>query len=248
MTGLDDILSGSPTQETPPSAPVRADPGSTPDRAPPGEMQTDFGSDKTLVDDRSERAVPPAAEQEASHVPVQALKDERRKRQELERRMQAYEANMRQAQQQPPPDVYQDPEGALSHVRQQFQHELTRTRLDMSVAMARTQHQDYEDAETAFIEAVHANPNLYNQMLNDPHPAGFAYRVGKQVQAYREIGSDPVTYRDKVRQEIEAERGGTQRPRSSLPPSLASARDTNGRFAPAWGGPTPLKDILSPRK
>jgi hypothetical protein len=172
--------------------------------------------------------------------------------------MAAYEAQVQQpAPQVNRPDLFEDPDGALNYVQHQFQQQLTRTRLDMSVAMAKTQFQDYEQAEAAFVDAVKANPTLYDQMLNDPHPAGFAYRVGKQVEALREIGSDPNAYKTKIRQELEAElrkqieseqRSGQAAVRSSIPPSLAAARDTNGRFAPGWSGAPPLKDILAPRK
>lgn len=261
MTGLNEILNGSPE---PAPSPVPEPAREERPREPTGAPLTDFPRrDADPAEEPREPAAPPAAEQEPDHVPISALKDERRKRQqaeqELQKRMAAYEAQMQQFQQPAPPrpDLFEDPDGALEHMQQQFQRQLVRTRLDMSVAMAKTQHTDYADAEAAFVEAVKANPSLYDQMLQDPHPAGFAYRVGKQVEALREIGGDPHAYREKVRKEIEADlrrQWETDQPaasipqRSSIPPSLANARDTNGRFRPAWNGPTPLKDILAPRK
>lgn len=192
-------------------------------------------------------------------MPVTALRDERRKRQDLERKLAEYEQQVQRAQAPPPPqrpDLFEDPDGALEHIQTQFRQELTRQRLDMSVTMAKSQHDDYPEAEAAFVAAVHANPGLYDQMMADPHPAGFAYRVGQQVMALREIGPDPVAYRERVRKEYEAElrQGQPEQPadrsppRQSLPPSLAGGRDTSGRFAPAWGGPPSLKDILAPRR
>lgn len=279
MTDLDTLLSGGPTREAP--SPVRnpepvpepapvPQPRETPPPPPPGERVTDFGR-RSADPEPVDPAVPPAAEQEPDHVPVAALKDERKKRQESERIAKEYAEKLaayeRQMQQSPPPapparpDLFENPDGALDYVQQQFQQQLVRTKLDMSVAMARSQHEDYGEAEAAFVDAVRANPSLYDQMMADPHPAGFAYRVGKQVAALRDIGGDPEAYRAKVRADLEAElrqqweaerqSNGSGRPtpsRPSLPPSLAGGRDTNGRFAPAWSGPTPLKDILAPAK
>jgi hypothetical protein len=248
MTDLDTILSGS-SQDAGHSAPA---PEPT-----PGEPQRHF--ERESPDPAAAPSAPPTLEQEPPQVPVQALQDERRRRQaaeaELQRRMAAYEQHFAQQEAPRRPDVFENPDGAFDYVQQQFEQRLTRTRLDMSVAMAKTQYPDYETAEAAFVEAVHANPTLYEQMLQDPHPAGFAYRVGTQVQALRDIGGDPNAYRQKLRQEIEAEVRRElhqperhQPPRSSIPPSLASARDSSGRFMPAWGGPPSLKEILAPKK
>lgn len=272
MSDLDDILSGAPTEETPPPArspepaqPQREpSPPVTPPAPPPGEAIADFR--RQSADDPRDGAVPPAAQQDPDHVPVAALKDERKKRQESERvaaeyaaKLAAYEKAASQAPAPPPqrPDLFENPDGALDHIEQRFQQQLVRTKLDMSVAMARQSHPDYGEAEAAFVEAVKANPSLYDQMMADPHPAGFAYRVGTQVRALRDIGGDPEAYRAKVRQELEAElraQWEAEQPsrrsdvRSSIPPSLAGGRDTSGRFAPAWNGPESLNDILAPRR
>jgi hypothetical protein len=273
MSDLDDILSGAPTEE--PRTPARSpepdparerepSPPVTPPAPPPGEAIADFR--RQSADDPRDGAVPPAAQQDPDHVPVAALKDERKKRQESERvaaeyaaKLAAYEQQSRSPPPAPPvrPDLFENPDGALDFVQQQFQQQLVRTKLDMSVAMARNQYEDYGEAEAAFVEAVKANPSLYDQMMADPHPAGFAYRVGTHVRALRDIGGDPSAYREKVRQELETElraKWEAEQPlrrsdvRSSIPPSLAGGRDTAGRFAPAWEGPESLRDILAPAK
>lgn len=273
MTGLDDILSGAPTEE--PRTPARSpDPDPVREREPsppvnpappPGEAIADFR--RQSADDPEDGAVPPAAPQDADFVPVAALKDERKKRQESERlakeyadKLSAYEKATSQAPAPPPPqrpDLFENPDGALDFVQQQFQRDLDRRILNMSVAAAKRAFPDYADAEAAFVEAVHANPRLYDQMMADEDPAGFAYRVGSQVKVLREVGADPSAYREKVRREVEAEmqsKWETEQPlrradpRSSIPPSLAGGRDSSGRFAPAWSGPASLKDILAPAK
>lgn len=273
MTGLDDILSGAPTEE--PRTPARSpDPDPAREREPsppvnpappPGEAIADFR--RQSADDPEDGAAPPAAPQDADFVPVAALKDERKKRQESERlakeyadKLSAYEKATTQAPAPPPPqrpDLFENPDGALDFVQQQFQRDLDRRILNMSVAAAKRAFPDYADAEAAFVEAVHANPRLYDQMMADEDPAGFAYRVGSQVKVLREVGADPSAYREKVRREVEAELQSQREteqplrradPRSSIPPSLAGGRDSSGRFVPAWNGPESLKDILAPAK
>jgi hypothetical protein len=168
--------------------------------------------------------VPPASDDDEDSdrpVPVKALREERKKRQELERRLAALTT---------PQDPREDP---------------TRARLDLSVEYAKEQFKDYEEAETAFVETVKAHPRgreIYEAMLKDKHPAKFAYTVGKQLLALDEIG-DPTTYRQRVLAERE-----TRTPKSSpsLPPTLAGSRDSGGRFSPRDGKTaTPLSEILA---
>jgi len=169
--------------------------------------------------------VPPASDDEDTDrpVPVKALQEERRKRQEAERRLAAYE-------QRENPDPTADP---------------VRARLDLSVEYAKEQFEDYETAETAFVEAVKQHPrgrDIYQQMLKDAHPARYAYNVGKQLLALDEIG-DPRTYRQRVLAETKS-----REPKASpsLPPTLASSRDSGGRFSPRdTKTATPLGDILA---
>jgi hypothetical protein len=283
MTGLNEILSGNPAPDNPSSAPEpSAPPAREPDPMPARREETvDLPRDRDpfpkpgeFPADTSAPPAPPAGEQEPEHVPYAALRDERRRRQdaervqaEYERKLAAYEQMLQtqqasQAPQQPPPpDLFADPDGRLQHLErsleQRSQELINRKILDMSATFERNARPDYAEAETAFVQSAKANPMLYEQMMADPHPAGFAYRVGKQILALREIGGDPAAYREKVRQEErdryrkeweEEQAGRQQQLRQSIPPSLARERDTSGRFAPAWSGPTPLSQIIAPRK
>jgi hypothetical protein len=261
---LDQILSGQPAPEPPPPAPPAEPPA--PQEAPPSLPAVPPGENPPVDPQPGEPPAPPAGEQEPAHVPVAALRDERKKRQDAERAAQEYQQRLAQyeqmvrqqqaAQQQPPrPDLFQDPDGALNYVQNSLRNEILRSKVETSVMVVRNQHPDYDDAEAAFLQACQGNEPLYRQMLNHPFPAEFAYRVGSQMRAMAEIGNDPGAYRERVRQEererlrkeFEAEQAGKQaRIRESVPPTLAAARDTSGRFQPAWGGPPSLKDILAP--
>lgn len=187
------------------------------------------GGDEPQQPGVKDRSSPPEeVEEEAQgRVPVAALREERRKRQELEKRLAALEQ----------PDQQQGP---VDPVRQ---------RLDLSVEYAREQFPDYEAAEGVFIQEIQKHPRgreIYQAMLADRHPARFAYQVGQQLMALNEIG-DPRTYRERVLAEAKAATTPQpQQSRPSLPQTLAASRDTGGRFASRDSAtPTPLGEILA---
>lgn len=243
-TDLNAILTGT----------VNPEPVSTPDPEPSGtpeperverfDEELDDGWDGGENGDQSgdkppeqpEPSVPPAEEEDAAKsVPVKALQEERRKRQELEKRLAEFERQQPsdQAELGRKPDEPQDP---------------VRQRLDLSVEYAREQFPDYEDAETAFIEAVKTYPRgqeLYRAMLEDRHPARFAYEIGQQLMALNEIG-DPRTFKQRVMAEAKAATAPAPKPSPSLPQTLAASRDSGGRFSPRdSAAPTPLGEILA---
>lgn len=216
--------------------------------------------------DKQQAAEPPSAtSQEAPeppHVPRDALLDERRKRQEIERQYRELQARM---QQQPEPenkpDWFTDPESAAARERQQFQQQLFETRVELSETLMREKHQDYESMRDVFAEAAvraaeAGNPQLQMQLSRSPNPAKFAYEMGRRIHFQREVGDDPGAYREKLKAELMKElglghepgaapapqRATAQVPRSLAKESSAPPRAGNGRFVS--NGPTPLEDIL----
>lgn len=163
--------------------------------------------------------------------PVQGFKDgyiaERQRRQEAEARLEQYERQQRQNQQKEA--FWDNPEGALSGIQQDFQTQLQRTRTDLSVEMMKSIHKDYDEMEAKFCEAANNNPALISEMSQSVNPARFAYEYGKR-KTEMEAMQDPG-YRDKlkaeVRAEIEAEmkeKLETDIQQSKLPGTLSNAR------------------------
>jgi hypothetical protein len=230
-TDLNAILSGDAAPDPAPSpAPEPVQQPTEPEQPTRRDDELDDGwdgGDEPQPGDK-QPSVPPTEEEEAQgRVPVAALKEERRKRQELEKRLAALER----------PD---QENGPVDPVRQ---------RLDLSVEYAREQFPDYEAAEGVFIQEIQKHPRgreIYQAMLADRHPARFAYQVGQQLMALNEIG-DPRTYRDRVLAEAKAAtKPQPQHSRTSLPQTLAASRDTGGRFASRdSAAPTPLGEILA---
>lgn len=196
----------------------------------------------------AEKAKPATTTEEAPpHVPVKALQEERRKRQELERQLAAL--------QQPKklPDVTTDPQGFQQHLNETLQSREVDMRVNLSAAFARKQYQDFDSVMESWFQMTEANPYLYQQAIQQELPADWAYNHVKQQLLLKEIG-DPAAWREaekaRLRAELEAEiaqRQPPQRPAAPVPPpSLANAQSAVGGIstAPAYEGPTPLKSIL----
>jgi hypothetical protein len=204
---------------------------------------------------------PPPQDPEPQHIPIAALKDERGKRQQLEaelRQYQEYFAQLQQqTQQQPAPDMFADPDGFATHLREQIRTELmqqmqptlqqhgTLTRAEVSEMLARQKFDDYDAKIEVFKEALAANPFLYQQLQQAPDPATFAYNAASKYQEARQYGSAAPTrdqieaeLRDKIMAELNLNR-------PTVPSTLAGDRSVGARSGPAWSGPTPLGDILS---
>lgn len=225
-----------------------------------------------------QEAAPPAALEESDDgppVPRKALVDERRKRQELERQLeeitkkyasqpvQTQPQAQPQPQQQPVeplperPDPWIDPQGAMdwdrAWMQQQVHAQVFETRTVLSREMMMASKPDFAEVEAVFMEAAKRSPALVQRLMNHPMPAKFAYEQGLKIRAMSEIGDDPVAYKQRVREELEAELRGQsstppaqpQTPKGSTPKSLAATpsnqpRDDRGRFQ----GPASLESIL----
>lgn len=196
-------------------------------------------------------------------VPRKALEDERRKRQEIERRLQE---SQRATIQQPihqshveVPDPFADPQGytqfvvaqaaqvAAHQAREQAEVWALNRELNRSEKRARKEHGD--DVVEQAMEAAERAGVILNFLRADD-----AYDEMVRWYSDYQIATNPASYRDRLEAEILAKHGLTpgggqrqpQQQRAPVPKSLASAasaqpRDTRGRFTDE---PTPLEDIL----
>ena len=209
--------------------------------------------------EKQESAAPPAEAQpvveDAGSWTKQAVLDERRKRQELEKRLADYEARLQpqQPQHQPEqPDWFASPEQAAQAMQAQFAESMFQTRVATSERILKKEHEDYDEVSNLFAEHAKRDPNLLQQLYHHPFPAEFAYQVGTQIKLLEEI-KDPKAYREKVRAEILAEQGlqpgeRSQAPATSKPAVPRSlARDVSAQPRTQTGqftGPTPLDELL----
>lgn len=265
-TDLSELIPSSAEDVTPVAQP-EATP--TPELAP----ETNDQVEPTDVKPEPGPSPDPQDNETSRQVPLAALENERRQRQEAQAELQRMQAIMQQnalmvqqpLQEQPAvPDPWEDPEAALQHqaqqIEQKFQAELAQrdaamvqTRIAMSEELMRSQHQDYDAVVDVFTHAAQNNEYLARQMMAAPNPAAFAYNAGRQMQLVQQVGSDPDAYRAKIEAEILAKHGiapngqaPSRQPSAPVPTSLAS---TPSAPVPAsqnggWDGPKPLDQLI----
>lgn len=203
-------------------------------------------------------AAEPAAEPAPPAEPVNqlpkedfaALKDERRKRQELERRLMAMEQQLTVKPQQPPADFWDDPQAFMDSrlnqlgetLLQQWEQRQQVQRLNTSEQAAKANHPDYDEAYEAFAQAVQANPMLAHEMAQALDPGEFAYRKGKTALEIQKVGSVDEL-RAQIRKEVEAEARAAM-PTPQFPATTAADGSVGGRTGPEWEGPKPLSQLL----
>jgi phage-related minor tail protein len=187
---------------------------------------------------------------------LRAAQDERTKRQALEQEI----AQLRAAQKpaEPQKTFYEDPDGVLAQVEQriaqqsqQMQHTTLQNRVQFAEMLARKEHPDFDAMVPIFGELLQTTPGLYQQWINAPDPAGFAYTTAKNTLQLRQAGSIDAIREEavkKARLELEAEYKEREakllKQRDDIPDSLSDKRSTSTRQV-AWGGPPSLDAILS---
>lgn len=166
---------------------------------------------------------------------------EKQKRKEAEKRLREYEAKLQELQRPQAPDPSRDPNGYAEH----YQNQLIDERVNLSHEVAREKFEDYEDVMKGWDAACQADPSLYQRAITQKLPAEWAYQQLKRMKYLETIG-DPEEWMKTQRAQIEAELAAKYAKPVEVPqPSLANATGA-GRVAnaPAYSGPTPLKQIF----
>jgi len=160
-------------------------------------------------------------------------------------------------------DFYGNPEGFLKEevatVRNEFSAEMRKQRFEMSEAMVRSQHNDFDAARDAFTSAMQSSPWLKQAFNESPHPAKFVYDQGKALIEASKYGGSIEEMRKKMKEEakaeIEAERANAEAEAKKQASLIAAAQaNTSTAGARGTGASTraapkmrenPLKDALA---
>lgn len=175
--------------------------------------------------------VPPAPVEQPSEktVPIQALLDERNKRQEADRERELLQEELRQLKQPKAPtaqpltddEFFESPSAALEKVRHEVRMETWNQHLALSESMLREIKPDAGEKIDAFAEACKENPALYQAMTTQPNPALFAYKQGEKHLLSKQVLQDPEAFKAQIRAEILAEMNGAKKaPPISAPQTL----------------------------
>jgi hypothetical protein len=286
---LSDILGSQPdtAARAEPSAGQQAEPQAATTEQETGEAKAQRARDEAGRFAPEAQTAPPAEPNAPEEGRVAAIKAERQRRQQAEQRAADLERQLREFQQrqtapaapqapaqpaapaQPPADFWADPEGYVANLHKQTQAEVERRTSEVRFALAaevvRSQHADYDEAESALHEHVQeaeasGDPMRKAQaeairaaIRNAPNPAAIALQLGRQAKMLREAGNDPqVMFQRAVEAEV-AKRLAAQQPAPApvpanpaprLPTSLAGARAAAPRSASTYSGPRHLSSIL----
>lgn len=249
-TTLDDLLNSSlePEADNPATEP---EPTERP-RDESGRFAAKTGVEPTAEPETDEQAdtVPPTDKLPQSEY--KAIKEEREKRQAIEREVEALKAQIQQFQVQqqeppaPPPSLWEDEQGWQQHLQRQVLEQANQlSRINASEMAARAQNPDFQEMFDLFNQMAATNPSVAQQAMADPHPWGKAYQIAKSYKATQELGAvDVADLEAKIREKVLAEMQGQMPVPQSLPPSITGERSVASRTGPAWAGPTPLEDLL----
>lgn len=218
----------------------------TPDGEEPAKDDPPKGEEGGGAEPKPDGEPPaPKDDEEGRKVPLKALEDERRKRQELENRL----SQLEKQEQPKAPDPIDDPEGYQAFQDQKALND----RIELSMEFARELHEDFDEVYQVFLEEAANNPALAHQAIQTKAPALHCYREGKRLQQVREIG-DPLEYANKkveaATSELKAEIAELRKQleanqkRESIPQSLAGQRSVGDRSGPSEPTDASLSDLL----
>lgn len=185
---------------------------------------------------------------------TQALREERRKRQELEARLAQFEAE------KPKTDFFENPQQAfkenldseLAPIREKF--------FRLSLKAARAIRSDFDEVSEAFAQAAEADPRLHEALRQADDPGDYIYVVGKQIRELADVGGDITKYREKVEGEWKGRYGELETRFKALESEIATLKasrekaalvpqSTNAEQSATTGagfaGPTPLQNLFN---
>lgn len=200
-----------------------------------------------------------------ARVPIQALLEEREKRQQYERELKDFRDQQEKAQKSPKlPDYFENPDEynaaiermvqeRVSGVEQRVNQQMSQAWLSMSERAAKARHTDFDAMLEAFSKEAETNPVLAAQMMQSPDPGEYVYQTGRKLQALSST-PDLDSLREQMREEIRAEllaeaRKGEDEKRArldSIPKSLSREQSAAGPRESEWQ-PTSLEDALRRR-
>ena len=185
-------------------------------------------------------ATPPVENPETAAY-KKAMREEREKRQALERQLRELQTP------KAPVDPWTDLPGALQSQQQQLDERLFVERCNLTEQLVREKHADFDDVREVFLEAAQGNPALWQQMRQELNPAQFVYREGLRIRELKDVGGDFSAYRTKLRAEIEKDVRAELEAKYGQPAVVPTSLNSDNSpvvTEPVYAGPPPLKSIL----
>lgn len=176
----------------------------------------------------AEQPVAPAATPEPDESWTKAMAiDERRKRQQAQAEADALRAQLQALQQGKPeqrPDLFEDPEGFVSQMRNEMRGATYQVRVELSQEMMRTIKPDYDEKEAIFVDMAKEDPTLWQKLHVSSNPAKFAYDTADKAERFKAM-ENVDQYEAKIRASVE------QKVRAQLEQEYASKLEQAGKLA-----------------
>jgi len=244
LDDLESILSGSEVEAT---EEVTEEP--TPE--PTGEAEQTEEPKEEPSKQQEEDSTPEPKTQDEGQWRYEAYKDEKRKRQSLEKELEELRQQMSgKEESQKAPDVLDDQEAYTNYINSSIQQATFTNRTEMSKFHADREFgadvvmQKLDD----FKELVAKDNTLNNEVLNSPSPYYTMIEIVDKAQKFEELQNvDQLEAKiraeieEKVRKEIESEVNEKKSKRESVTPSLNSSASVKGS---PEGDANDLKSIL----
>lgn len=135
---------------------------------------------------------------------IEAVKDERQKRQALEKELKELkESKSEKKEEVQAPDIFEDPEGYAKHTKELVDFQIFKTKVELTSEAMKEKHTDYDAKILVFTELAKADPTLSINLRQAANPAKFAYETVIKHEKQKEL-SDP-DYEKKLKDKIKAE-------------------------------------------
>lgn len=182
------------------------------------------------------------------HVPLQALTEERRKRQELESQLAEFRAKS-----EPKVNLFEDPEKWEKELDERVERRLSAVRqeseerfLTLVGNAARARHADFNEVAKVFADAANVTPGLADEARNASDPAEFIYTAGLNLKRFQEAGSiDKLIEQAEARGEERARLALLNKSTPKIPESLTEIAGGTGDTTPKAFAPKPLSELLA---
>lgn len=261
---LDDVLNGQEPESTP-APEVEEAPAPETEPQTPSQPRDESGRFAPKGDQQpaEPEAAPPAAETDQRHVPAAALAEERRKRQDLERRLAELEArpapqpvSHQPAEPEFIPNPVDDPQGfydalmaqarqaALQELMPQVSQQIGATRTETLRTFAAAKYADFAEVEAEYAKLVGENPHIRAEVAQAANPVERAYQLTKNLLEVRKAGSlDVEAIKAKAIEEYLAKQAPAAAPQT-IPTTLADAQSSRSVSSEGALAPPSLADIL----
>lgn len=244
MADLDDILNSEPAE-------IAGQPRDESGRFAPKEQAETGVAEAVEAAPEPEEAPPAPAAKQLPPEEYAALKDERRKRQALERELEQMRSKPVTTEESTPPDFWENPNQFLDQWGNQFGEQLMQrieartwqANAQKSEMAARAKYDDFDDKIATFHELAAADPRLAQELRSAPDVAEFAYRKATEAMMLQEHGGiTGLLQAERAKWEAELRSSAPVIPQ--VPLSTAAERSVASRGGPAWTGPKSLDELL----